>query len=277
MSTRRLLASLAATLLVLAGCSSDGGDEAVRTVDETTTTAPSELTPTELVRAAAAAPAEYETVSMEMVTEVDGEPFMRTSGTGSYDGSRGDTTVEMDGMEFRMLVVDGNYYYQYPAMPPGYEWVSMSGAEMTDASGIDPTAMSGDPTDMLAVLETVSDDLEPLGTEELFGTTVQGFRAKVSRDAVLRSNAASGVFEEGFAAQAADLLPETFAVDVWIDGDGLPRRQSWSMDMPVGPGGEVATFDYRIDFAEWGAPLDVAAPNPASVMTMTEFLASMGG
>ena len=75
MSTRRLLASLAATLLVLTGCSSDGDGQAIRTVDETATStsrAP-ELTPAELVRAAAQAPAHRETVEMEMVIAADGE------------------------------------------------------------------------------------------------------------------------------------------------------------------------------------------------------------
>jgi hypothetical protein len=277
MSIRRLLAAFAATLLVLSGCSSDDGGEAVRTVDETTTTAPEEQTPAEIVRAAAEAPSEHETVTMEMVIEMDGEQVMRTAGTTSVDNARGDMTVESAGMEFRMLLVDGDYFYQYPSMPPGYEWVGVPAAELTEMSGIDPSAAGGDPTNMLAMLEQISGELEPLGTEELFGVTVQGYRANVSRDAVLKSNAMAGVFNEDFVGQAAEMLPETYAIDVWIDDDGLPRRQAWSLDLPVGPGDGTSTFNYNIDFSEWGSPLEVAAPDPAVVISMQEFRAAAGG
>ena len=279
MSTRRLLASLAATVLVLAGCSSDGGDEAVRTVDETTTTAPSELSPSELVRAAAEAPSEHETVKMEMVVEVDGEQFMRTAGTTSVDNRRGDAVVEANGMEIRMLIVDGQFFYRYPAMPPGYDWVQMSGEEIAATSGVDPTAAAGgaDPTQMLEMLTLVSGELEPLGSQELFGVSVEGYRATLSGDAMVKGNVEMGLYTPEMAEQASEMVPESFAMDVWIDGDGLPRRQEWSLEMPAGFGGAMANFEYRMDFPEWGPPLDVSAPNPATVMTMQQYLASMGG
>ena len=278
MSTRRLLAALAATLLVLTGCSSDGGDEAVRTVDETTTTAAPELTPAEQVRAAAEAPSEYETVTSEMVIEVDGELFMRTAGTSSFDNLQGDAVVESNGVEFRMLLVDGDYYYQYPAMPAGYEWVSLSGADVAEMSGVDASAAGGaDPTRMLEMLTAVSDEMEPLGTEELFGVTVQGYRATVSGQVMVQGNVDMGVFSPEMAEQMSEMVPDSFDIEVWIDGDGLPRRQAWTLDMPAGPGGRTATFDYRIDFSEWGSTLDVSAPDPAVVMTMQEFMATTAG
>ena len=56
-------------------------------------------------------------------------------------------------------------------------------------------------------------------------------------------------------------LPESFEMDVWIDGDGMPRRQEWSVEISGVGGG---SFTYRYDFPEWGAPLDVVAP-PAEV------------
>jgi hypothetical protein len=277
MSTRRLLAALAATLLVLTGCSSDDGGEAVRTVDETSTTAPQEQTPAELVREAAQAPSQHETVTMEMVVEMDGEQIMRTAGTTSVDNVRGDMVSESGGVEFRMLLVDGDYFFQYASMPPGYEWVGVPAAEVTQMSGVDPTASGADPTSMLAMLEQVSGELEPLGTEELFGVTVQGYRASVSRDAVLKSNAMAGVFDEDFVGDAMELLPETYEMDVWIDGDGLPRRQVWSLELPLGIGDTTSTFDYRMDFSEWGAPLEVSRPHPGVVISMQEFMAAAAG
>jgi len=278
MSTRRLLAALAATLLVLTGCSSDGGGEAVRTIDESTTTTVSDQTPAELIRAAADAPSRHETVTMEMVVEVDGEVYMRTAGTTSMDSLRGDAVVEANGVEFRMLIVDGDYFLQYPAMPPGYDWVGMSGGEVAATSGIDPSAAAGgDPTQMLDLLTEVSDELEPLGTQELFGTTLQGYRATLSGQTMVQGNVDMGIVDPEMAEEMAGLMPDSFELDVWIDGDGLPRRQEWSLEMPAGPGGSTATFAYRIDFSEWGAPLEVTAPNPSSIMTVQEYVRSLGG
>ena len=274
MTHRRLAAVATAALLALTGCSSDEGGEAIRTVDETTTTAAPELSGAELIRSAADAPQEHETVTTEMVIEVDGQQFMSSSGSASLDNGRADTRVEMQGMSFRMLFVDGAYYYQYPQMPPGVEWVEMAAGEVSDLAGIDPTAAQGDPTAVLEMLRSVSEDFEPLGSDTLFGVPVEGYRATLSGQEMVDGNAAMGVYSDEMAETMSDLIPETFEVDVWIDGDGLPRRQSWSMDMPAGFGGQLSRFSYRIDFTDWGAPLEVAAPDPSVVMPFEEFLSA---
>lgn len=280
--TVRLAFTALATFAVLAGCSGDDKSldaDLDETSEETSTTvAPApEKTGAEAVRAAADAPAHFETTTMEMVTEMDGEPVMSIRGTVSTDNQRGDAVVTSAGSSFRMLQVDGTYYYAFPGLPPGIEWVSMSVEEAGELTGIDVSAAGSiDPTSSLAILTSIADDVAELGTERMFGVEATGYRATVTSEDLVAMNVESGLFSPDLAETMPAMYPETFAMDVWIDADGLPRRQSWTIPMTLTPGQPPSEMSYRLEYAHWGAPLDVQAPPAASVISMAD-MADMAG
>ena len=65
-------------------------------------------------------------------------------------------------------------------------------------------------------------------------------------------------------------MDSTFPMDVWIDGDGLPRR--FTMELKIPGAGSVAM---RMDFTDYGRSVDVSAP-PASETISMQQLQSLG-
>ena len=287
-SPRRLLSRVVAPFLVasvaLAGCAGSG-EETIRSTSETRPdraengTEATTPDPAAAVREAAKAPSEQGSMTMEMVMEVDGRTIMSMRGTMTADGRNGDLTTSMEGMpggEMRMLVVDGVHYYAFPSLPAGKEWVSMSPEELVDATGVDPSAAPGvDGASVLEMLSAVADDVEELGTDELFGVPVTGYRAHVSAESVIGQALGSGLYTEELADEMAGTLPDTYAIDVWLDHDGLPRRQTWSLDLAL-PGQGNTTVDYRMDFPSWGDPVEVTAPSPDVVISMEDVMTGGG-
>lgn len=283
-STRRLLARVAVPLLAasvaLAACGGSGEQTLRVTSDPRGDVGqPEGLDPAAMVREAANAPAEQGSMAMEMVIEADGEQVMSIVGEVSADGRDGDVTTTVPGMPgdgVRVLLVDGVYFYAFPGLPTPYRWVSMTPAEMAGLTGLDPSAAPGadaglDGAAMLEMLSSISDDVEELGADELFDVKVTGYRATVSAETLISQSVESGFYTEELADAMSHTFPESIAFDIWIDDDGLPRRQTWSLDLDV-PGEGVGTFDYRIDFPSWGGPIDVSAPSPEIVLSMEDLM-----
>lgn len=277
--TRRLGAALAASVLVTCGACS-GTDEALEATADSSSRARTAQTDTpapaaaaRAVRAAAETPQRMQSVTMEMTTTVDGDEVSRMSGVTSLDGTSSDLTMSTPVGDMRTLMVDGDVYLQMPDMPEGFEWVSLPLGEIAGLTGFDPAEARarGNPTRMLEALAEFSDITE-IGSDTLFGVHVTGYRATISRDALLAHG--MGSFADGLGDHASEMLAETYDIDVWIDDDGLPRRQSWSMELPASPGAAPTMFEASIDFPEWGAEVRISAPDPATVATIADLIPS---
>lgn len=274
-ATRR---TLSATVLFLAAVVTACGSGEVRASaesgdrDEAQPSVQSSESVAEIVREAASVSSEFDTAKLNMVLEADGQQVMRSWGTVSSDNTRGDLTVSTPGGGFRMLFVDGAYYYQFPDMPDGVEWLSIPLDEVIAESGFDPTTVAMDPAATLDLLASLSnEDIEEIGTDTVFGETVTGYRGSISRDLLIEHGTASGTFSEGDVDDTASMLPEEFVMEVWIDDEGRPRRQEWWMEVTEHPGSMPVDFRIRVDFEQWGAPLDVTAPPPEITRPMDEF------
>jgi len=281
--TRRLLARVATPLLAasmaVSACSTSGQESIRATSEDRPQADAAELTAADVLRGAADAPEQQGSLTMEMTMDAGPGGTMVVRGVFSADGRDADMTMTspMGGGDIRVLIVDGVYYYAFPGLPAGVEWVSMSPEEMAESTGLDPSAAGGmDGTSMLEALRGLSDDIEEVGTDELFGVPVTRYRATISGAAAVQGGLSAGTFSEEFAGIMEDALPESYTMDVWIDRDGLPRRQTWTLDMTI-PGEGVQSFSYRVDYPEWGTPIDVTAPAPDTVMSVSDLAPEAGG
>jgi hypothetical protein len=142
-------------------------------------------------------------------------------------------------------------------------WVSMSPDELSTSS---PGAGLGsyDPSKLLESLRGVAGEPEVVGTEEIDGVQTTHYRATMDlADAVAKAPESE---RARLQAQLDQLDGAEVPVDVWIDGDGLPRRMRMDMgglasSMGSTDGGAVMTMD----FYDYGVPVDIQVPSPDDV------------
>ena len=68
-------------------------------------------------------------------------------------------------------------------------------------------------------------------------------------------------------------------VDVWIDGDGLPRRMTVDMGATFGSAsaGEDAGATMTIELFDYGQPVDIEIPSADEVTPFSEVMGGLGG
>lgn len=241
------------------------------------------------------------TLRFEMAIEVsDGTEGISFSATGAVDTAGERLAMQLDmgsalaalgpgddlpaGMDEPMeLVVDGTTtYLRIPFLEPltgTAGWLSASVDDLAttgDAFGFG--AGTVDPSQILEVLQSVADDVETIGSEEVRGVATTGYRATVDLGAALEGLPPEQREElEGLggAAGAGDLPP--VPVEVWVDDDGLARRirlDLGALGAPMGFGGEAAV---TLELFDYGEPVTIEVPDPADVTPMTEALGGLGG
>jgi hypothetical protein len=185
-------------------------------------------------------------------------------------------TLMPSGIETR--TVDGVAYVRLPTgLPSGKEWVAIDAKDSANAGSNTALGIGGgtDPTKILAYLEKVSNGVDKVGTESVRGVETTHYHANV--------DLAKAVDREGVPPALHDAISEmagkigTIPVDVYIDGDGLLRREKLSMDFSsflpgsTGSTGESAgapTINMTLDLYDFGTPVDVAAPPADQVATL---------
>jgi hypothetical protein len=72
-------------------------------------------------------------------------------------------------------------------------------------------------------------------------------------------------------------IDQRIPFEIWIDGEGLPRRQRIAMDFgKLVPGAEDASMEMTIDFSDFGKPVHITIPDPSEVTDMTGALGDAG-
>lgn len=227
----------------------------------------------ETIRTAAARSGEAPTVKVRMRITIDGKVVSDGTTRSTADGTTATGTFEMPGIgEVAMLAVDDVYYYAYPDLPPGKQWVRIGFDEMAGAFGVDPGAASGqDPTQAFSVLQSVSDAVETIGNEEVAGVTATHYRFTTRVEDLMARAVDIGVLTDR-AAELSGLLDGTTEIDVWIGPDDTVRRMSYQMELPAGAlGSEQVPMGYDFEFSEYGEPVEVTAPDPDTVMSMSDY------
>ena len=269
---RRLVVAGLALVLVAGACGSAASSKATKSEPKVATA--------RLVSAAADAAAAAKTarISGSMDIAVGGESMTAPiSGAIDFEHQAADLKVDLSGigggvfagaMEIRM--VDGFMYMNMGAML-GERASGLLGGK--DWIGVDMNAMGAqssgtqNPADMLQSLRGAG-DVEYVGHGRIDGVEVDHYRAEIDlRKAIAK-------LPEKYRAQSEQgmkLLGNSFPVEVWIDGDGLPRR--FALDLDLGGKGSVKE---QVDYTDYGAPVTVVAPPAGQVQSMDDFTRATG-
>ena len=169
-----------------------------------------------------------------------------------------------------MRLVDGSMYMNMGALLGsrassllhGKDWVSVDLSQMGAAGG------TQNPADMLQSLRGAG-DVREVGHATIDGTETTQYHADIDV-----AKAMEKVPEKYRASSAAGMkvLGTTFPIDVWIDGDGLPRR--FEIDIEIPGKGSVKE---SIDYTDFGADVSIDAPPADQVQSMADFQRAASG
>lgn len=280
-SMKRLLASLTVSSVLLAGCA-DGPT-------------PDPVGPRDAVLNAMLAVYEAGSFhqSLDMSMSAAGQS-LSISAEADVDNENQKIGMTMDlgmlGGKMQMVMDGGVVYMRSPVFEnAGTEWVSMDPSKMDPAAAAqfggfgagttDPSAFVGLFAGVFDVKASGEQELKGVPTTRYVGTidlkkVLAGFSDVVSEDVDAATRKQLEVALEQFASLGID---EKIPFEIWIDEEGLPRRQRITMDFgDLVPGAEEASMEMTVDFSDFGKAVDVKIPPPSEVTDVTETLAGAG-
>lgn len=280
-SMKKLLASLAASSALLAACA-DGP-------------APTPVSPRDTVLNAMVAVYEAGSFhqSLDMSMSAAGQS-LSISAEADVDNENQKVAMTMDlgmlGGKMQMVMDGGVVYMRSPVFEDvGTEWVSMDPSKMDPAAAAqfggfgagttDPSAFVGLFAGVFDVKASGAQELKGVPTTRYVGTidlkkVLAGFSDVVGKDVDATTRKQLEVALEQFASLGID---EKIPFEIWIDEEGLPRRQRITMDFgALVPGAEEASMEMTVAFSDFGEAVDVKIPRPSEVTDVTETLAGAG-
>ena len=147
----------------------------------------------------------------------------------------------------------------YARLPHTQRWVSV---DIAKVAGIDPSALSADPSAQLDYLKSVSGTVKTVGHEKVRGTSTTHYRYTLNVDQFLSK--LKPATRQQMQAALKELEISSFPLDTWIDDDGLPRRVSF--DWKTTKQGATFEMNTRIETYDYGTNVTVAPP-PANRVT----------
>lgn len=179
------------------------------------------------------------------------------------------------GMDSMDMIVDGQtIYMKFPnaeQLQLPTPWVKMDLEALTGVPGMENLSQmnNNDPSKTMEMLRGVSDDVEEVGAEDVRGTPTTHYKATVDLNQALEDvpEESRDAIEQAFDALGTKTMP----VEVWLDEDGLLRRQRLTMDLSkaagAAGGGSGAPTEMTVDFElyDFGAEVDVKPPPPGQV------------
>lgn len=218
------------------------------------------------------------------------------SGEADVDQPNQEIDMTMDlgllGDEMRVVIADGVVYMRGP-MSQGAptEWVSMDPTELSPEKAAqfgnfgvgttDPSAYAG--------LFAGVFDVEDAGEEVIEGVTTTHYTGSIDLEKVLE-NFSDVVGEQADEASREQLemaidqfetlgVEDLIEFDLWVDGEGLPRRQRITMDFGnLSMGGgipadlEDASMAMTVDYSAFGEPVEIRVPPASQVTDVTHAL-----
>jgi hypothetical protein len=229
--------------------------------------------------------------------ETDGELQAMHMDLGAAFGSIGEATGEdlgSMGDAFKMdTVIDGDTMYIHApffasmgslggpqaddlkVLATGWGKVDVKALGAAGASGLD-TSQSMDPKVFLDMLRKTG-KVKELGTDTIDGVKVTGLSAEVNFGDLAQSQN----LDSSQLGDVGDLADMTFPMEVWVDGDNLLRRISFSFDLEslskaVDDAGEDSDalgdlggmeYGMTMDFKDYGDEIEIEVPKDAKDVT----------
>jgi hypothetical protein len=256
---------------------------------------PDQVNPRDAVLNAMMAVYEAGTLHEELTMSVgaSGEKFS-FSGEADLDNERKRVHMTMDmgmlGGEMEILMDDGVMYMRSPMFQDaGTEWIRFDPSKMDPAAAAQFGGFGAGTTDPSAYVGLFAGvfDVKASGEQELGGVPTTHYVGSIDLKKVLKGFA-DVVGEDADAATKEQLkeavkqfeslgIDENIPFDIWIDEDGLPRRQRITMDFgKLVPGAEEASMEMTVDFSDFGKPVHIQIPDPSEVTDMTRALGDAG-
>jgi hypothetical protein len=216
------------------------------------------------------------------------------SGEADIDNEHKRIEMTMDmgmlGGEMQIVMDHGVLYMRSPMFQDaGTDWVSMDPSKMDPAAAAqfggfgagttDPSAYVGLFAGVFDVKVSGDQEIKGVPTTHYVGTidlkkVLKGFSDVVGEDADAATRKQLKAAVKQFESLGID---EKIPFEIWIDGEGLPRRQLITMDFgKLLPGAEEASMEMTVDFSDFGKPVDIQIPDPSEVTDMTGALGGAG-
>lgn len=283
---RRFTALLLAAALPL-------GLSAVACGDSGTSTN-TEASPVERIRASSEKTLEAGSSKMFILVETTGDAEVKFEGEGAFDYETRKGTMTLDTstlaaggfpkeLEMRL---DGDIVYMNlgSILPGGKPWAKIDISEASELgsqfASLSQLGTNNDPSNTLAFVEGVTDDVKVLGEEEVRGTKTTHYSAVINLDE------AEGAAETEEAKQAIrhtkeQLGTSTIPGEFWLDAEGRLRRYRSTIDLSTinNPSGEsvTGTSTTTMELFDFGTDVDVEAPPADETTDLADLLKNMGG
>jgi hypothetical protein len=155
-------------------------------------------------------------------------------------------------------------------------WIKLDLQKLGAAQGLDMNATmsagGSDPSQMLAYLNGASDSVDRVGTDDVRGTETTHYHVVVDllkvADTVPAANRAA--VRRTFRREVKLVGTHTMPIDVWIDGQGLVRREHFEISMQPPTATSPLGMQMTIDFFDFGAPVHVVAPPARQVTDLSD-------
>jgi hypothetical protein len=285
-STPRRLLAVALSAAVAAGC---GQATSSSSSPPDATSHPKPLAKTLLAAAAATTNTGSAQFGMNMtMTTPQGTLTMRGTGAISFHKPpQGTMTLVMHvpnaptALTATERILGTTIYMRMPfltaAVPNTRPWIKIDLQALGRSQGMDLGALmnsgTSDPTAILGYLQGISNDIQNLGTQTVGGVQTTHYRASVSFQRMMsrlsaQNPAAAASIRHMMSLSGTSGEP----VEVWIDGQGLLRREKVTVRMPS----QGSTMTMVIGLSHFGAPVHVTAPPPSQTSDFQQFVSQAG-
>lgn len=250
------------------------------------------------IAAAAQATEQRGTAQMTMTIRVTGmglrQPVtMRADGVTALDKPQADIELDLDELveeigleevENVKIRLDGSQLYAKVPKLPGVdlpsEWLAIDLRALATGLGLDAEALgllfNVAPASQLKAVRAAK-DLRQVGTDEIDGVQTEHYEGTIRASeyiATLPAEQRARVGKEiekldrlAGATDAADSIDAPTPTELWIDEDGVIRRQRMSSTMPAQQGMPRGSVNVTYELAGFGAELDVSRPDRAKDLT----------
>jgi hypothetical protein len=252
---------------------------------------PAPVSPRDAVLDAMAAVYEAGTFHQElrMSMTAEGQSFSFTA-EADVDNEHQKIDMTMDlgllGGEMRMVMDGGIVYMRSPAFADApTPWVSMDPEKMDPAAAAqfggfgagttDPSAYAGLFAGVFDVTDSGQVDIKGVSTTHYVGTidlqkVLDSFPEMVGEDVDPATREQLEAAVEQFEALG---IETKIPFEIWIDEEGLPRRQGITMDFgDLVPGAGEASMEMTVDYSAFGEPVHVQIPKPSQVTDVTDLI-----